>query len=162
MDVMDEGLIEFWRALNKHNVQYIMVGGFAMKRNGDIRVKEVSDIWINDTLENRKNFRFAYADLGNGDFASFETMQFVPGWTQLDIVDGFPLHITTYMKGLEDQSFEACRSRASEADFNGLEVPFLHLNDLLANKKAVGRPKDQLDVLELEKIKKYLDEKAKE
>jgi hypothetical protein len=40
-------------------------------------------------------------------------------------------------------------------------VPFLHLNNLLANKKAVGRPKDQLDVIELEKIKSYLEEKQK-
>jgi hypothetical protein len=36
----------------------------------------------------------------------------------------------------------------------------LHINDGLANKKAVGGTKDQLDVLELEKIKKYLDEEA--
>ncbi len=43
---------------------------------------------------------------------------------------------------------------------NGVTVPFLHINDLIANKKAVARPKDQLDVLELEKIRKYLDEQS--
>jgi len=30
---------------------------------------------------------------------------------------------------------------------------------LLANKKAVGRPGDQQDLIELEKMKKYLEEK---
>jgi hypothetical protein len=162
MDVMDEGLIEFWRTLNRHNVQYIMVGGFAVAMNGFIRATKDSDIWINDTLENRRNFRHAYAELGYGDIPSFETMEFAPGWTQFYIADGIILDIMTSMKGLEDRPFEECRSRAKVADLNGVEVPFLHINDLLANKKAVGRPKDQLDVLELEKIKKYLDQKAQE
>ena len=76
--------------------------------------------------------------------------------------DGIILGIMTSTKGLEDKSFAECRNRARIADLNGVLVPFLHLNDLLANKKAAGRPKDQLDILELEKIKKYLDEKAKE
>ena len=162
MDVMDEGLIEFWKALNRHNVQYIMVGGFAVTMNGFIRATKDSDIWINDTLENRRNFRHAYAELGYGDFASFETMEFAPGWTQFYIADGLILDIMTSMKGLEDQSFEECRKRARVADLNGVRVPFLHITDLLTNKKAVGRPKDLLDVLELEKIKKYLEEKGRE
>lgn len=34
-----------------------------------------------------------------------------------------------------------------------VSVPFLHINHLLANKKAVNRPKDQVDVIELERIK---------
>lgn len=33
------------------------------------------------------------------------------------------------------------------------DVPFLHINHLLANKKAVNRSKDQIDVIELEKNK---------
>lgn len=32
-----------------------------------------------------------------------------------------------------------------------------HINHLLANKKAVNRPKDQIDVIELEKIKNFLE-----
>jgi hypothetical protein len=162
MDMMDEGLLEFWRVLNRHDVEYIMVGGFAVNMNGYIRATKDSDIWINDTLENRRNFRNAYAELGYGDFASFETMDFVPGWTQFYISGGLILNIMTSMKGLEDKTFEECLSRARIADLEGVLVPFLHINDLLTNKKAVGRPKDQLDVLELEKIKKYLDEKAKD
>lgn len=162
MDLMDEDLLEFWKVLNKNHVQYIMVGGFAVNMNGYIRATKDSDIWLNDTLDNRKNFRKAYAELGYGDFESFETMDFAPGWTQFYISGGLVLGIMTSMKGLEDKAFEECLDQARLADLNGVRVPFLHINDLLANRKAVGRPKDQLDVLELEKIKKYLDEKGKE
>jgi len=34
------------------------------------------------------------------------------------------------------------------------QVPFLHINHLIQNKKVVNRPKDQVDVIELEKIRK--------
>lgn len=66
------------------------------------------------------------------------------------------------MKGLENKSFDDCYKQARIADLDGVKVPFLHINDLLANKKAVVRPKDQLDVIELEKIKKYLEEKGQQ
>lgn len=157
MDIMDEGLLSFWQVLNKHNVAYIMVGGFAVNMNGFIRATKDSDVWLKDTIANRKNFRNAYAEAGYGDFASFETMEFTPGWTQYYIADGIILDIMTSMKGLENKSFDECLKQAAVADFEGVKVPFLHINDLLTNKKAVGRPKDQLDVIELEKIKKYLD-----
>ena len=39
-----------------------------------------------------------------------------------------------------------------------IKVPFLHINHLIQNKKAVNRLKDQLDVIYLEKIKQILDE----
>jgi len=157
MDMLDEGLLDFWRVLNKHSVKYIMVGGFAVNMNGYIRSTRDSDIWIEDTPNNRHSFRLAYAELGFGDFPSFETMEFVPGWTQFYVANGIVLDIMTSMKGLENKSFDECYSDAKIADLEGIKVPFLHINDLLANKKAVGRPRDQLDVLELEKIKKFIE-----
>lgn len=46
---------------------------------------------------------------------------------------------------------------ASKSDLDGIIVPFLHINHLIQNKKAVNRPKDQVDVIYLEKIKKILE-----
>ena len=43
---------------------------------------------------------------------------------------------------------------ASIADLEGIKVPFLHINHLIENKKIVNRIKDQIDVIELEKIRK--------
>ena len=55
------------------------------------------------------------------------------------------------MKGLEGYSFDECLELATIATIANLKVPFLHINHLIANKKAVNRPKDQLDVIYLEK-----------
>jgi hypothetical protein len=136
-----------------------MVGGFAVRFNGFTRSTDDVDLWLSDTLSNRKNFRKAYAEAGYGDFPSFETMQFVPGWVQFYIAGGTVLDIMTSMKGLENLTFEECYRHARVADLDGIKVPFLHINDLIANKKAVARPKDLNDVIELEKIQQYLAEK---
>ena len=82
-------------------------------------------------------------------------MQFVPGLTSF-YAAGIELDIMTEMKGLEDLSFEECCKMAFTAKLDGISVPFLHINHLIQNKKSVNRPKDQTDVIELEKIKAIL------
>lgn len=159
MDVLDEVLLRFWSSLNNHGVKYIMVGGFATRFHGFNRSTDDLDIWLYNTLENRKNLRAAFNELNYGDFPSFETMEFVPGWTSIYIDNAIELDIMTSMKGLEPLSFLECLDLASIADFENVKVPFLHINQLIANKKAVNRPKDQIDVIELEKIRKLRDHK---
>jgi hypothetical protein len=95
---------------------------------------------------------FGYASL------SWDEMQFVPGWTNFYIGSGLVLDIMTNMKGLENISFEMACSMASIAEIEGLKIPFLHINQLIENKKVVNRPKDQIDVIELEKIKQLRKE----
>ncbi len=153
MDVLDESLISFWRVLNANGVKYIMVGGLATRFHGFNRATDDLDVWIQDDLENRKNLRNAFVELGYGDVESIETMQFVPGWTTF-YAAGVELDIMTEMKGIENESFQHCYEMASVSDLDGVLVPFLNINHLIANKKAVNRPKDQIDVLALEKIKK--------
>jgi predicted nucleotidyltransferase len=153
MDIYNDSLLLFWQSLNKNQVSYIMVGGFAVNMHGYMRATKDADMWIKDSLKNRQNLRKSFRELGYGDYQSLETMQFVPGWSEFYIGDGIVLDIMTGMKGLEDYSFDESLLKASIADLNGIKVPFLHINQLLANKKAVSRSKDQLDVIELEKIK---------
>ncbi len=152
MDVLDVELINFWRILNENAVQYLMVGGLATRFHGYNRATDDLDIWIEDSLENRRNLRKSFAQLGYGDFESIETMQFVPGWTSF-YAAGIELDIMTEMKGIENESFQDCYKMASISNLEGVTVPFLHINHLISNKKAVNRPKDQLDVIQLEKIK---------
>lgn len=79
-------------------------------------------------------------------------MQFIPGWTDFYLLNGLKLDILIDMKGLEGYTFEDCLEAATIAEIENVTVPFLHINHLIENKKAVNRPKDQIDVMELEKI----------
>lgn len=156
--MLDEELLRFWGTLYNNNVKYIMVGGFATRFHGFNRSTDDLDMWLEDTLENRRNLRKSFVMLGYGDFSSLETMKFVPGWTNFLIGGGIDLDIMTEMKGLENITFNDCLNMASTADLQGVKVPFLHINHLIENKKIVNRPKDQIDVIELEKIRKIRTE----
>lgn len=161
MDVLHEELIKFWKSMADNNVRFIMVGGFATRFHGFNRSTDDLDMWLEDTLENRKNLIRSLVDLGYGnDFKPLETMEFVPGWTSFHIGSGIELDIMTKMKGLEQLSFSECLSMASIADLDVVNVPFLHINHLIQNKKVVNRPKDKVDVIELEKIRKIREEKG--
>lgn len=160
MDILDESLLKFWKLLNYFNVSYIMVGGFAVNMHGFTRATNDIDIWLQDNTPNRINFGKAMAAFGYKG-VSWEEIQFVPGWTDLFIGPGIRLDIMTAMKGLEDTGFDESLRMANRAIIEEIEVPFLHINQLIANKKAVNRPKDQIDLIELEKIKVLLNEKRK-
>jgi hypothetical protein len=160
MDIFDEEILKFWKALFENNVRYIMVGGYATNLHGFQRYTGDMDIWIEDNAENRIKMRKAFTLAGMGDYFMLETIQFVPGWTDFRLNNGLRLDILTSMKGLEGFSFDECLSIATIATIEEIEVPFLHLNQLIANKKAVNRPKDQIDVIELEKIKKIKEEEG--
>jgi hypothetical protein len=57
------------------------------------------------------------------------------------------------VKGLEQYSFDECLEMAALGEIDRVMVRFLHINHLIASKKAANRPKDQIDVIYLEKIK---------
>jgi len=153
MDILDEDILSLWRSLNNNDVRYIMIGGFATNLHGYNRATNDIDLWIDDTLQNRKNLRKALKEQGSGDYDVIESMQFVPGWTDFQLNFGFKLDVMTSVKGLENIGFEECYNFAVIAEIEKIQVKFLHFNHLIICKKAAGRPKDLLDIEELEKIK---------
>ena len=154
MDILDEDILSLWRSLINNDVRYIMIGGFATNLHGYNRATNDIDLWIYDTLQNRKNLSKALKEQGSGDYDVIESMQFIPGWTDFQLNFGFKLDVMTSVKGLENIGFEECYNFAVTAEIENIQVKFLHFNHLIICKKATGRPKDLLDIQELEKIKK--------
>lgn len=152
MDIFEEAFINLWKCLNKHSVRYILVGGFATNFHGFNRLTTDVDLYLEDTLENRKRLRQAFKDLGLGDFEPIERIQFIPGWVDFQLDNGVRMDIMTSLKGVSF-TFDECLQMAPIAEIEQVNVPFLHINQLIENKKAVNRPKDQADVIELEKIR---------
>ena len=152
MDIFDEEIIALWRSLESNRVKYIMVGGYAVNLHGHQRYTEDIDMWIEDTTANRANLRKAFDDCEMGDYFMLETMQIVPGWTDFRLNNGLRLDLLMNMKGLQGYTFDESLQMATIAEIEDIKIPFIHINQLILNKKEVNRPKDQLDVTELEKI----------
>jgi hypothetical protein len=153
MDVLDEEILNLWKLLSENEVKYIMVGGFATNLHGFQRTTGDMDLWIKDSLENRKKLRKVFREIEIGDFESIETVDFIPGWSTIRLNSGFELDIMTSMKGIAQESFDECFEIAPTAMILEIPVKFLHINDLIRAKKASARPKDLIDVIELEKIR---------
>lgn len=151
MEFKDEDLLIFWKSLNKFQVKYIMIGGFAVNLHGFPRMTADIDIWLKDDVKNRQNLGKALEQFGYGEL-SFEKLDFVPGWSDFYIGAGVRLDIITNMKGLEYISFDEALAQANVAQIEGVKVPFINIDHLIKNKKAISRPKDKVDVIELEKI----------
>ena len=59
---------------------------------------------------------------------------------------GVPPVRVDILMGIPGVVFDAAWSRRTEVDFDGLLVPFIARQDLIAAKRAAGRPQDLLDV----------------
>ena len=55
-----------------------------------------------------------------------------------------PIRVDVLM-GIPGVNFEDCWGRRMEVDFDGLKVVFISKNDLIASKRAAGRPQDLID-----------------
>ncbi|TSJ39709.1 hypothetical protein FO440_18395 [Mucilaginibacter corticis] len=160
MDIFDEEIIKLFAALNDNNVLYIVVGGLAINLHGYDRFTGDVDVWLKDTSANRKNLRQAFVDCDMPDYPMLETMQFVPGWTDFHLNNSVRLDIMTDMKGIDNYSFDECLEMAATAELEDTIIPFLHISQLIDNKKAVDRPKDQLDVIALKRIQEMREQET--
>lgn len=152
MDIFDEELLELWRNFEKFGVKYIMVGGIATNLHGYSRTTGDVDIWIEDSMQNRSNLLFALKNIGLDYIEDLQHFEFIPGWTSFKTISGMELDIMTYLKGFPKERFAECFSKASIAKIFEIQVPFLHINQLLEAKRAAGRNKDLIDIEELLKI----------
>lgn len=146
-------IVNIWQKLKENNVRYLTIGGLAVNIYGYTRNTGDVDLLIEDTIENRKNLRKAFAEIGIGDFEAIETMQFVPGFTDFTISYDLRLDIMTSIKGLENENFDTLLENATIILLKETQVYFLDYDSLIKTKKATNRLKDQLDIEELEKLK---------
>ena len=151
MDVYNDSLLLFWRTLNNNEVRYLIIGGLAVRFHGFKRGTKDVDIWIDFSDKNIANLNNVMESLGGVGLKDTEINPSA-GWFQVVLSNGEVIKIFADLKGA-DIPFDESLKISPVAEVEGIMVPFLHINQLLANKKAVFRPKDQIDVIELEKIK---------
>lgn len=153
---MNSQIVEIWKYLAANKVKYLTIGGFAVNIYGYGRNTGDIDIFIEDSIQNRENLREALKQAGIGDFENIGTMQFIPGWTDITLNFNLRLDIMTTVKGLENNTFEQLLEKAYITEISDIPVYFLDYENLIIAKKAANRPKDLLDIEELEKLNRDL------
>lgn len=144
-NIFDEDFREFIEALNKHNVEYILVGGFSVILYGYSRTTGDLDLWVNKSKENYDKLCKAFDEFGMPIFDMTEN-NFLnhPFWDVFSFGRSpVAIDIMTAVKGLD---FKDAFRKSKMFEDHGIQIRTLHKNDLIASKKASNRPKDQDDL----------------
>jgi predicted nucleotidyltransferase len=149
----------FLDILNKHNVEYLLIGGMAVNIHGYSRGTGDLDIWISSSQENKEKMIKAISDFGY-DTTEYEKMKpdeitmFSLGSRK---IPGY-IEITNRIAGIQ---FDDSYKRVQKLVVEGISVSYIHFDDLIRNKLASARPRDLDDVENLKRIKRS-QEKEKE
>ncbi len=149
---------ELFRALARHDVEYVTIGGIAIQAYGGQRLTQDLDIAIATSTENVTRLASALLDLDARILGpDGKRSQSAPSATLLRssdqwhlITDHGPLDILTLPAHLG--SFADMRARAHEVPLGDLSIPIAHREDLLKMKRAAGRPQDLADIRLLESL----------
>ena len=153
MNIFLEKQKEFLIKLLDANVEFILIGGYAVIFHGYVRTTGDMDIWLKPDNANKEKF----LDVLNKSGFSKKTLQQV---RQSDFTETLAFHFgnppdridfLTKMTGI---IFEEAILNADALKAEGLIIPVLQLNDLIINKMLTNRTKDKADVEELQKIHK--------
>jgi len=150
-------------ALQRDQVRYLVVGGVAVVLHGHPRFTADLDLVVALDPENARAAIAALARLGYRPRAPVDGAQFADPVARQRWIDEKGLTVFTLWSPdhpateidlfvREPFPFDAAWSRATIADLGDVRVPVASLEDLVALKRAAGRPKDLEDVRVLEAI----------
>jgi len=135
---------EFLKLLNDHNVEYLLVGGFAVALYGYPRATADMDVWVARNQLNAERIVSCLREFGF-DTPSLNVELFQDPERIVRMGEA-PLRIEI-LTDIDGVQFDECLLRAQMQEVDGLMIPVIALDDLKTNKLASGRAKD-LDDLE--------------
>lgn len=128
---------------NKHEVDYMIVGAYALAFHGAPRYTGDLDILVKPEPANARSivralheFGFGSVGLTEGDFARAGRV------VQL----GYPPVRVDIITSITGVSWEQARWGRVQGPFGDVSVYYVGRDDLIANKRALGRKKDLADL----------------
>ena len=143
---LETDFIDFVNLCNKYEVEYLVIGGYAVSIHGYPRSTKDLDICIKISEENAlkmvrviNDFGFASLKLTKEDFLKRDFI------TQLG---SEPVRIDI-LNDLDGVLFEEAWLNKKVIDFDGSKINFIGYSELLKVKEKAGRPQDIADINKL-------------
>ena len=147
MDILTKDFVEFIECCVARSVKFLIVGGYALAAHGHPRATKDLEVWVlidegnaDRLVQALQDFGMESVGLGAADFLEPEIV------VQL----GYPpvrIDLITTATGVD---FNSCWDRRLVVSVGSVEAGFISYEDLIANKRASGRPQDLVDVEVLE------------
>lgn len=153
MDLFEDEIILFFKHLTEQEVSFILVGGLAVNYHGFNRSTGDIDIWINDSVENRKNFIIALTNYGIVGAEVYTDLPFIAGYSELMLDNGMRIDLMSDLQFFKQENYNECYSLANEFNLvDSIKIKVLHINTLISEKEQSKRPKDTIDADALKKL----------
>jgi Nucleotidyl transferase AbiEii toxin, Type IV TA system len=153
------------RRLVEGGVDFVVVGGVAAVAHGSAAFTQDLDISYAPDPDNLDRLGRVLVDLGARLRGVTDDVPFIPDGRTLKRTRVLTLDTPIGLIDLLAQPdgaphYHSLRERASRETIAGVEVHVASLDDLIAMKKAAGRPKDLVAVEELEAIQRLQRERG--
>ena len=144
----NEDYKEMLLLLTESNVDFILVGAYALAAHGYPRSTGDIDIWINPIPENAEKVYECLVKFGAPLFdLKPEDLCVTGNVFQIGIA---PRRIDI-LTGISGVKFQDAKKDLIKVEMEGIRLPFLSFNHLLINKETSGRDKDIIDLKRLRK-----------
>lgn len=140
---MNPDFTDMLSALSAAGVDFLIVGAHALAAHGVARATGDLDIWIRPTPDNAARTLQALAAFG-APLADLSVDDLTRPDTVFQI--GLPPARIDILSGITGVSFAEAWDRRAAIRLSGRDVAVLSKADFIANKTALGRPKDLADM----------------
>ena len=138
-------LVEFVRG----SVRFVVLGGYAVGHHGKPRATKDLDLLLSSEGDNLERAASAIARFGAPREVVSHVRELQPN--EIAYLGVPPVHVDLMCRA-DGIDTEAVISRRVVVRIGEVDVPFISLGDLVANKRASARPQDLADVALLEKM----------
>jgi hypothetical protein len=144
-NIFNVDFLDFIELLEKHKVEFLLVGGYAVILHGYIRITGDMDLWIERTNDNYQKLKKVYLDFDAPIFPEEEFSN--PKFNVWGIgIEPSKIEILTEVDGLQ---FNESYKKRKYFTIDKLQIPYIEFEDLIKNKLASGRYKDLADIEQL-------------
>lgn len=148
-----DALLTLLRRFQAEGVQYVLVGGHAVRLNGFVRATEDIDILLPSSIENGRRVIRALDFLPSSHELQPDWFSVPPGEPEnIRVADDLLIDLLFAANG---QTYESLQTHVRVLDLEGVQVRTLDIEGLLKTKTDY-RDKDRIDRDVLERLRKQL------
>ncbi|MBM4062244.1 MAG: hypothetical protein FJ265_14275 [Planctomycetes bacterium] len=141
---------DLFAAFTVHDVRFLIVGAYAVTFHTRPRFTKDLDVWVEPTGANAENVVRALAAFG-APLAEHSVAAADLARAGVVYQMGVPPNRIDVLTAVDGLDFASCWTRRVVAKYGDVLVAYLARQDLIVNKRAVGRPQDLEDVRALER-----------
>lgn len=145
--MLNKDFKEFAGLFRSRQVEFLIVGGYALAAYGHPRFTGDLDFWIGADEANARKVLAVLNDFGMGSLGIDLADLTQPGQV---IQLGYPPGRIDLLTSIDGVDFAACYAQRLTMTMDGVSLDFIGVEDFKKNKLATGRLKDLVDLQTLQ------------